>query len=413
MADLVIPDAATFASLPLALACHVFLALPADARGRASCVCRAWRDVLAEPSLWTRLVLSVKGVEWQRLLRVLHGAAGRARGQLHLLVLAHSDVALNDLLPVLTAYGGSLRVLHLNTVHENEQHGSTVAAVMRAAPLLQVLTVESVSCMWEDALRMLRSEPPFALLKVLYAVIVGFSRDDRSVGGMERFAPFAAALADAAVQQTLNLVCVVSADTSQPALMGALADAAVARRLRVLFLQNCTPPAPAPLARLLVEGSLTVLQFSRTHAPGTPLFDAAGAALVADALRVNTTLTKLKLLGAELCVDMRVACTLLCALVRHPSLRELRITGEKISMENRGAFGAAFGALIAADAPALHVLDCSSNLLEDVGLAPTVEALALNRHLQELNVSDNGISEAFAREQLLTALRANTTLRAL
>jgi hypothetical protein len=48
-------DAATFASLPLPLAQRVLLALPPDARGRACCVCRAWRDALAEPSLWTRL----------------------------------------------------------------------------------------------------------------------------------------------------------------------------------------------------------------------------------------------------------------------------------------------------------------------------------------------------------------------
>jgi len=52
-------DAATFASLPLPLAQRIFLALPADARGRASCVCRAWRDALAEPALWTRLDMSL------------------------------------------------------------------------------------------------------------------------------------------------------------------------------------------------------------------------------------------------------------------------------------------------------------------------------------------------------------------
>ena len=46
VADQISPDAVTFASLPLPLARLVFLALPADARGRASCVCRAWRDVL-------------------------------------------------------------------------------------------------------------------------------------------------------------------------------------------------------------------------------------------------------------------------------------------------------------------------------------------------------------------------------
>ena len=53
-----------------------------------------------------------------------------------------------------------------------------------------------------------------------------------------------------------------------------------------------------------------------------------------------------------------------------------------------------------------------NNSLDDTaGLAPIVEALALNRHLRELDLSYNDMSEAFAREQLLPALRANTTLR--
>jgi hypothetical protein len=63
-------DAVTFASLQLPLAQRIFLALPPDARGRASCVCRAWRDVLAETALWTSLDMSgvraVTGAEWQR-----------------------------------------------------------------------------------------------------------------------------------------------------------------------------------------------------------------------------------------------------------------------------------------------------------------------------------------------------------
>ena len=42
-----------------------------------------------------------------------------------------------------------------------------------------------------------------------------------------------------------------------------------------------------------------------------------------------------------------------------------------------------------------------------------MEALAFNHHLCELDLSDNELSEAFAREQLLPALRANTTLRKL
>ena len=42
--------------------------------------------------------------------------------------------------------------------------------------------------------------------------------------------------------------------------MGALVDAAVARRLRALRLAYCTAPAAALLARLLTEGSLDALE---------------------------------------------------------------------------------------------------------------------------------------------------------
>ena len=131
---------------------------------------------------------------------------------------------------------------------------------------------------------------------------------------------------------------------------------------------------------------------------------------------MNTALTKLKLRYAGLCWDLHVAGALLGALVGHPSLRELHVTGERntaITTENRSVFGAALGALVAADAPTLQVLDCSYNNLGGAGLTPIAEALPLNHHLYELNVGDNGMTEAFARNLLLPAVRANTTLRAL
>ena len=140
------PVVATFASLQQPLARLIFLALPSDARGRASCVCRAWRDTLADPSLWFRLDMTVVRVEKQRFIPVLHGAAaaGRARSQLRQLDLSQLDVSLDDLLPVLTANTGSLRELHLNSVNtdnfrfETGYERPTVEAAVTAAPLLQV-----------------------------------------------------------------------------------------------------------------------------------------------------------------------------------------------------------------------------------------------------------------------------------
>ena len=113
VAGLKIADAVTFASLPLSLLRLVFLALPADARGRASCVSRGWRDTLAEPSLWTCLDMSLVHVEEQRFHAILHGAVACGRGQLQQLDLSQHRVTWGVLLPVLTANAGSLRKLHL------------------------------------------------------------------------------------------------------------------------------------------------------------------------------------------------------------------------------------------------------------------------------------------------------------
>ncbi len=247
---------------------------------------------------------------------------------------------------------------------------------------------------------------------VAYLSYARFDDDDSVVSGLERLGPFAAALADATLQPALSQVCIELADTAQPAFMGTLVDAALSRRLRELKLAlSCTPPAAAPLARLLAGGSLQVLEISELDGYDTPLFDEAGAALVADALRVNTTLTALNLCDARLCVDVRVAELLFGALVGHPSLRVLRVTAEDTDEDDCSALGAALAALIAADAPALRVLDCRHDSLGDTGLAPIVEALALNRQLHELDLSLNDMSEEFSRERLLPAVRANTTLR--
>ena len=402
-------DAATFASLPLALAQRVFLALPVDARGRACCVCRAWRDALADPSLWSRLDMSpFVEVEEERFVAVLHGAAGRAQGQLCVLDLSQEHVSMDDLLPVLTANAGSLRELHLLPVDGDDVDVCpTVEAVVAAAPLLQVVTADEVGCTWKDAPRMLRAEPPFAPLQIRHRLHVSFTGAEYD-DGMENFGPFAAALADVTLQPALSELRVHLADTEQAAVMGALVDAVLARRLRGLTLDECTPPAAVPLARLLAGGSLATLEVSTS---GAPLLRAAGAALVADALRMNTTLTILHLCGTNLCGDMNAAGVLLGALVGHPSLRELRIIQD--FPVDIGAFGAALGALIAADAPALQVLDCSELALGDAGLAPIVKALALNRHLRTLNIGFNFMSKTFACERLLPAVRANTTLREL
>jgi hypothetical protein len=393
-------DPLTFASLPLPLAHRIFLALPVDARACAACVCRAWRDVLADPALWTRLDLSGRcGVEPRHAtFALMHGA--RARGLLYRLDLSGVGCPTEPLLEVLAANAGSLRELRVSYFDSNSSLTATVEALVAAAPMLQGVEARETSCTWEEAPRVMRTEPPFALLR-LSTLAVSFADQDEP-RGMERVGPFLSALADVTLQPALLRVDFYSADTAQPALMGALVDAALSRRLRELTLENCTPPAAAPLARLLTEGSLKYLHL-RSENPETPLLDAAGAALVAGALRVNTTLTSLLLLQTGLCRDMDAACTLLAALVGHPSLRYFSLTDEG-PLDDVGALAAALAALVAADAPTLEELNCSDNALGDAGLAPIVEALACNNHLHTLDISRNDASDPFKR--VLRALLA-------
>jgi hypothetical protein len=110
---------------------------------------------------------------------------------------------------------------------------------------------------------------------------------------------------------------------------------------------------------------------------------------------------------------MPAALTLLGALVGHLSLRSLTLTGDSPYDDDAPALGAALAALVAADAPALQELRIRWNALGDVGLAPLVAALPRNRHLRVLDVAGNNMSERFARERLLPAVRANTGLQQL
>ena len=398
---------ATFASLPLPLAQRIFLALPAGARGRAACVCRAWRDVLADPELWTRLNLRrADGID-DRLntSTLLQGAAGRARGKLRSLITAHAHPT-GVLLAVLAANARSLRTLH-TSLGNTRPLTTVVQEIVTAAPRLKLLKAGGVMCEWEEAARMMRGEPPFAPLQVR-RLHVQFG--DNELGGVERFGPFAAALADVTRHPALSELEVWHADTKQPASLGALVDAALARRLRRIGFDNCAPLAAAPLARLLAGGWLTYLNITVTVDEHESLLDSAGAALVADALRANTTLTELYLYKVDLCLDVHAAELVLGALVGHPRLHKLTLNGEDPDDDDdAGALGAALAALVAADAPALQCLDCACNRLGDAGLAPLVDALPRNRHLRELHMHANEISEALA-ERLV---RANTGLRGL
>ena len=162
-----------FASLPHAVALHVLSFVPAYARARAALVCRAWRALTGERSLWTTLDLSpASGVTQPVSDAVLRGAAARSGGQLAVLNADNCDrLTEAALLDVLTANAGSLLVLSWCA---SFLRFAAVEALVRAAPQLRILEVEAGGSVAE-AVRMLRNEPPFGALQ-LRTVIASHAR---------------------------------------------------------------------------------------------------------------------------------------------------------------------------------------------------------------------------------------------
>ena len=412
-------NTSALASLPLPLAQRVFLLLPVDSRARAACVCRAWRSVLADPALWTRLDVSDKSDIAAALDvdAVLRAASARAAGRLHTLSVdrttVHVDAAL--LLQVLAANADSLRELHVGDWFAYvEEPQPALEALLRTAPRLLVLGA-GVICAPELAMRLMRAESPFVPLR-LTSLGITFTADSDRDGGPggnnQVVARFAALLSDAALQPQLEGVGVSTKDLVEPIVADAIVSAALTRGLSSLSFSGFRPPAAEPLARLLSAGKLRHLLFN--VARRGPLFDAASAAAVADALRVNTSLCSLKLIWADAFGGTSGGLAVLDALVGHPNLDTLMIIAERRTADrDTDAFAIALGALVAADAPALQKLTISCSALGDDGLRLLVDALPANRHLRELDCQGNNMSEEFARDHLLPAVRANTGLRAL
>jgi hypothetical protein len=224
--------------------------------------------------------------------------------------------------------------------------------------------------------------------------------------------------ADVAAHASLTELLLYSALFDVPEVLDAFVDAALTLPLlRTVKLFGCRLlPASAPaLARLLGSGTLTELTIH--HNVHLALLDAPAAVLLGNALRANSTLTSLTLHCAQLLSNHAAATALLDALTGHGSLRELSITadglGRKISLEDQQHAGTLLGVLIAADAPALTMLDVNRCGLSDAGLHPLFEALPGNAHLRTLDSSYNDNSKAFAALVLLPAVRANTSLRTL
>jgi hypothetical protein len=389
--------------LPLSLALAVFALLPVDARLRCREVCRGWRAVLTERSLWLRLDLSEAsgGLARPATEGLLRAAASRAGGQLHSLdVSKFPGIAQEALLAVLTANAGALRELRAWTVEDDRAAlpGFPAAeALLRAAPQLRVFDADVECNSVADAQRLLRNEGAWAPLWLRKLRVIFDAQTEAAVLSLA---------GDLAAHSSLVELSLISAPLDTPAALDAIVAAALANRFSSLTLGACSlSPASAPaLARLLGGGAVRSLLILN----GNALLDAAAAALLGDALRMSCAL-KLMLAHAALWHDPAVAVTLLGAVTGHRSLQRVSLYKNPIG-DAQEAAGAALGALVAANSPALVVVDLRECDLQEAALGPLVDALPANTHLCMLHLGEVTASATFLRERLLPAVRANTSL---
>jgi hypothetical protein len=372
-------------------------------------VCRGWRSVLLERSLWTRLELTAEsgvrvheGARRGALDALLRCAAARAGGGLHLLRVAPGFVTPEALLAVAAANAGALRELHGDPYFQVSIDEAEALCV--AAPLLRSFSTE-LQCDVADvpaARRALRNEAPFGPLRVL--------RLEAQIGDRMAEADVVAFAADVAAHTSLVQLTLKWAPLGTPAALDAVVDAALARRFHTIVLHRCricAASAPA-LTRLLGGDALTTLKIEHSG-----LLNVPAAAMLAAAFRANSTLTSLALDNVSMWRNPAAAAELLGALAGHASVRVLCLRRNVVATEHRAAVGAALGTLLAANGRVLTELDVSLSMLGDDGLRALFEALPRNTHLRKLKCSDNAISASFARDVLLPAVRANVSLREL
>jgi hypothetical protein len=342
---------------------------------------------------------------------LLHAAVARAGGQLESLDCSDCDTITYDaLMEVVRANRASLRELHMPRSSDQLRTGWPVAeveALLRAAPGLRACHAAAYTPEVEVARAMLRAEPPFVALRLAVLSLSDFIEADEVLE----------LAADISACPFMRELFLWDAALDGSAALDALVDAALACRLHTLRLIRCklsAASAPA-LTRLLGGGALAELEIQGDD--GEALFDdAPDPAVLAHALRACSTLTTLTLSSVQLWHELGAATSLLGALAGRGSLRTLDLSYHvinEIHAEDRPAAGAALGALVAADAPALTALDVSDSDLGDTGLRPLFDALPANTHLRTLNCENNCLTEGFARDVLLPAVRANASLREL
>ena len=406
-----------FAHVPPAVMLRILSFLPVDARARATLVCCAWRDSLADPAVWTVLDLSPEsGVRRPVTEDVLRGAAARARGQLvalnadgceelttdAVLEVVTSNRCLLKLSTACTQYSG----FPFRPVDWRRAAFEFDRQLAAAAPQLLSFKTHVDAPSLADAMCVLRGEAPFGALQPLE---LGISYDARSERGDAAVLAFCSAVAS--TQRPPQSLFLEKFPLETPGALDTLFVASIARQLRGLVLIEChlTPASLPALASVIHSGVLESLSIDNNN---LQLFNESTCEALADAIATNRTLKTLILHKVRLWHDARCSTAIIHALTGHPTLEHLSISSSE-APAGQDAAGAALGRLVAANTPALTDLDLDRSRLRDEGLRPLFEALPHNTHLRTLDVRFNLVSVGFARDTVLPAVEANTSLREL
>jgi hypothetical protein len=343
----------------------------------------------------------------------LQAAAARAGGTLRTLdVSGCVDVRADALLAVVTANAGTLRELRAGYRVRSWVRWSVaeVEALLHVAPLLRVLGATVACSDLALACRLLRNEGHFERLRMRCLWV----DHEEPPGQPTTEADVLALAASVPSHASLTELLVESVVLDTAVKLDAVVEAALTHRLRGVWLSNCSLSRASLPALVRLCGSSTLVDLCLEH-DAAVLPDVPAALALGNALRANTSLTELGLANFGMWRDPAVGAALLGALTGHRSLRVLILGGMHVPDAHHAAAGAALGALVAANAPALHELDASWAGLDDEYWCPLLDALPCNTHLRKLDLSDerDAMSEAFTRDRLVPAVRANTSLRKL
>jgi hypothetical protein len=444
--------------LPPALWAAVFALLPTDARARCAAVSRGWRDALrACPEVWAELWFDAADAARPRLTEDSFAAVvALAEGRMRCMNLAGARGRVREpaLLAAVQANAATLRELHLPrpTIGMNfylspglrQRLELAAPGLLEGRLCVHTLGARHYGIPIADATRMLRCRHIEA-----QALQMRYQRTD---------APAAlAALRRAIAKHGGGLRDLDLQDANCACLRVLLRTLVEHNGFKRLTLSSCAlrPAALPALAELLRGGTLRNLSLSyeARYGQSTPLFGddrweyddeddirrpydefwyddddeqdeqempiAEVSPQVVNRFCAAITaptcaLTTLRLYRVGLWRAPRpLAAFLLDALAGHPRLSELTVWDHEQIVDDglRAEVGAAFGTLVAANAPALTSLEVQFRL-GDEGLAPLFAALPGNTHLRRLDVGGNDLSDDFLYDTALPALRANTSLRA-